>query len=362
MINDRVLIVAPYRYQINKGGPSGFIAHNLAGKYSPYYVLDKDLNNPSKFKWRLYKLRRILWSLTHKLIDRDIDFFASKMDLKQYKFLYFHDVEILYRAKHLISNNQVVILQSHSPQLPSEEAEESGASEKYIEDVKKYENYAFERADIVVFPNEGCVPLYKDVLHENQKIEFILSGAKKTYNDSDVVNYKEQLPKDKINLMYIGRRNQVKVFDIVIKAFKETYKIRQDVHLILVGGGNQVQEEGITDVGFSSNPIGWYKSVDYLINANRKSYFDLSILEAISTGVPIIMANNYGHTWFENKSDLLIPYDSSNYNNLVNILLGPLEKRNELRKDNIELYDSMLSDEKYLERFESFVKSLIKSS
>lgn len=52
---------------------------------------------------------------------------------------------------------------------------------------------------------------------------------------------------------------------------------------------------------------------------------NLSIIEALSTGVPIIMSNNYGHKYYENKNPLIHTYDALNPNELKKILLGDLQ-------------------------------------
>lgn len=224
--------------------------------------------------------------------------------------------------------------------------------------MKKAEKNAFERADIVVFPNEGCVPLYKEVITANNDIKFILSGAQKGYSKGDIPS-ENIIKSDKINLMYIGRRNEIKGFDIVLNTYREVYQQRKDLNLIIIGKGEKISEDGICDIGFSNNPIGWYNSVDYLINANRQSYFDLSIIEALSTGVPIIMSDNYGHKYYENKSPLIHTYDAQNCDGLKKILLGDLQKRDFSQKYNQDFYLNNLTDEHYHKRFKEFALSLI---
>lgn len=44
----------------------------------------------------------------------------------------------------------------------------------------------------------------------------------------------------KINLMFIGRRNKIKGFDILINTFNEISQYRDDLNLILIGSGEKV--------------------------------------------------------------------------------------------------------------------------
>ncbi len=367
MIEDKILIVFPHEININNGGPSGFIAHNLLDKPREYFVLSQDIlkTEISKITKRLdYIVKRALFLLKNK--DEDIKklktsffykYYSEKIDMKNYKFLYFHETVHLERFRKYICGNQVVILQSHSPELPSAEYRKWAPSEtEEIAFREKAEKEAFKRADIVVFPNEGCKEIYNDLLTDKNRIEYVLSGSKNGYSKEGGIH---SLPEEEINLMYIGRRNEIKGFDIVLEAFRKARKRRKDINLIIVGNGEKIQEEGIIDIGFSTNPIKWYNSVDYLINANRQSYFDLSVIEALSTGVPIIMSNNFGHRYYEEKSSLIVTYDVNKTDMLYEILMGNLKKRNFMNSENRDLYDSYLSDTCYYERFKDFVKKII---
>lgn len=352
MIKDKILIFAPYKYDINAGGPSGFIAHNLVNKPNDFFVLSHNISDSF-----LERLQRKIYSIISK--DEYFSFYYRMLNAHKYKFIYFHDCVCLQHCLKWIPKNQVVILQSHSPELPSQEYQSAFPEKRdYINFLKKAEKNAFERADIVIFPNEGCIPLYKEVITPNNEIKFILSGAQKGYSKGDIPS-ENIIKSDKINLMYIGRRNEIKGFDIVLNIYREVYQQRKDLNLIIIGKGEKISEDGICDVGFSNNPIGWYNSVDYLINANRQSYFDLSIIEALSTGVPIIMSDNYGHKYYENKSPLIHTYDTQNLDGLKKILLGDLPKRDFSQKDNQNFYLNYLTDEHYYKRFKEFCFSLI---
>ena len=371
MIKDKVFIFAPYSYSINNGGYSGFIAHNLIDKPRDNFLISGDVldfNKKNFIKKIIHSIGKRIYTLQGKRrSDFAENYYFKKVKAKNYKFLFFHEVYSLYQCRNLISDDQVVILQSHAPELPSEEYLKiyEAPSEEILnnyEIVKAAEKYSFQRANIVVLPTPGCVDIYAKLLNPISKIKFILSGAK-SKNGYKNLEKKEEInhivDQDKINLMYIGRRNSIKGFDIVLDSFRKVRKIRKDINLILVGSGDKIYEEGIIDIGFSSNPIFWYNSVDYLINANRQSYFDLSIIEALSTGVPIIMSNNFGHHYYENKSPLIHTFDVTEKDSLFNILNGNLNKRDMTNRSNIELYQEQLTDSCYFQRFNEFCLELI---
>ncbi|STZ08827.1 glycosyltransferase, GG-Bacteroidales peptide system [Moraxella caprae] len=362
MINNKILIFFPRALDINAGGPAGFLAHNLIDKPRDCFSLSNDLCSlQNSLQKNLYRIKRELDKILASQFNKEeyqARYIFKKIKADQYQYIYFHEDIDFYHVKDLIGANQTVIFQPHCPELHSAEflSHNPNDSTKY-ELIKKAEKAVFERADVVVFPNVDCKPIYQELYTDRNKFYYILSGAKRNYNGQNLS--KKTLPKDKINLMYIGRRNQVKGFDIVLESFRKAYKKNPKLHLILVGNGNKIEEEGITDIGFSKEPINWYYSVDYLVNANRQSYFDLSIIEALSTGVPIIMSDNFGHSYYQNKSSLITTFDVNQSDSLVEILSNLSQKRNYDNLANIELYENYLTDGHYHQRLVNFHHDLI---
>jgi len=350
MITDRVLIFAPYPYNINGGGPSGFIAHNLLDKPRNLFSLPIDIVKEDRFR---VALNKIIYKVRFHKYD-DVDFLFRECGADNFKYIYFHDCLSLYQCSHLIKNNQVVVLQSHCPELPSEEFKvlynEPIITAKYV----NAERYAFERADILVFPNEYAVDIYSDLIKDYTKIKYILSGAK------DMVDPRiYPLDQSKINILFVGRRNSIKGFDYLINTFKSVLLKRDDINLILVGSGKLYSGRNIFDVGQSNSPQNWFNSVDYVVNTNLQSYFDLSVIEALATGVPLILSNNYGHYYYEGKSKDISTFEVQKLNGLESILLGNLMKRDYRDSTNRNLYLDNLTDIAYFERFEQFCKSII---
>lgn len=362
MITDKVLVFFTGEININAGGPAGFLAQNLMDKPRDFFVFSGDCALPkmSLTEKLTFSIKKKFYSLLKKKQQFIQQYLCARhyhnCNAQNYRYLYFHDCETLYGSKDLIQANQIVILQSHSPELPSVEyIASAGKGEKY-ELIKRAEKFAFKRANIVVFPNEGCIDLYKDVIKKSTDIRFLLSGAKCAESNQEVEH--SSISKEKINLLYIGRRNKIKGFDIALSAFKQAYKTNKNINLVVVGNGDKIEEEGVIDVGFQRFPHNWYNSVDYVINANRQSYFDLSVIEAISTGVPIIMAENYGHKWFKNKSNSITMFDGS-VESLASLLKsGLLNKRDYTDKSNIQLYKKHLTDALYYARFKTFFEEI----
>lgn len=351
MIRDKILVFVPYEnISINNGGPPGFIAHNYLNKSRDFFDLSSDLIERHRYS---LKIKRFLKA---HLFRKRVNFarlIFNVVGAKSYKYIYFHDCFSFESCRDLISSNQVVIFQSHSPELPSQELVGLGSSDSQIDFARKAEVNSFNRADIIVFPNEGCVGLYDELNLEKSRIQYILSGCQAA---KDLRAY--PLDNNRINFLYIGRRNFIKGFDIVLDSFLKALKIRKDLNLLLIGGGEVVREPNIYDVGFSNTPTNWYNSVDYVINANRQSYFDLSVLEALSTNSKLILSTNFGHQYYENKSEDIIAFNSNNSQELVDIIIKSQKgKTNSL--SNLNLFYNELSDIKYFERFLAFSNSIL---
>ena len=370
MITDRILFFSNYPLNNTDGGPSGVLAQNLVGYESEFY----QINNPDVKSTLLSKItRKIHNSFANKRIkDAGLDklntfkewtissqkIFINNL-VHRYKFIHFHDVCTMKACLPLIKPSQVVLLQSYCPELPSLEiASQPDFSQSDIEWTKEAEGDAFKRANILIFPNQYAANIYTPLISPKSQIFYLPYGAKKV---RDLRQYPLNSP---INLLYIGRRNQIKGFDLTIESFKEVYKSRKDINLILVGKGEKVNEEGVFDVGFSSTPHHWINSCDYLLNCNRQSYWDLIILETLSIGTPIIMAPNFGHKQFiEDNSEGIINIGEPTVENLTNILSSPLIKKKEYNQEamrqNRFLYENKYSDSIYRERLENLMQHII---
>lgn len=350
---DKILIFTPYLINKNMGGPSGFLAHNLLDKPRDLFCFINDLF-PLKFQQR-FSFERIIRKLTEIEKLNDVEKTFSSIDASTYKYIYFHDCLTLFRCIKLINKNQIVILQSHSPELPSEEFLAEKNDFEMYNYVRKAEVASFNRADILVFPTKGASEIYQSLITDYSKVKYLLSGASREINLT-------QYPVDstKINFLFIGRRNTIKGFDFLMKIFSNK-KLRKDCNLILLGKKYKNFEcpQHIYDVGYSSQPMNWANSVDYIINTNKQSYFDLSIIESLSIGARILMTNNFGHSYFQNISNDILTFEYGNVEFVVD-LINSLVKTNQNQKSisNINLFENELSDWCYYNRLKIFIDEI----
>lgn len=367
----KCLIFNNYRLSTRDGGPSGFLAQNIKGNQNELYHLG-GIHPFHPTRGILGRIRNRLRGDNLKtgsiqslpdgsafidwLRQARLNFLGE--NTSAFSVVWFHDVLNLYACSDLIGEHQTVILQPHTPQLASEEEAANGRSIDEVRWVQDAERASFNRADYVVLPNAGAKSIYTSLFREDQKFKYIASGCQKP-------PFRFQIPLDSnlIFYLFIGRRNLIKGFDIVLEAFKEVYESDKNVRLILVGEGEVIEHAGIIDIGFSSEPGSWLRSCDYMINANRQSYFDLSFMEAVSLGTPILYSQTGGHSFlgFENPSGL-VPWGQPSVANLVKAL----NKNKVKRINNIEaclrseeIFQRTLSSCMYRTRVDEFLKELL---
>ena len=284
----------------------------------------------------------------------------KNVNASYYPKIVFFDVFQLTACLPLIPKNQVVILNPVTPELASSETafQKDNFTEDDIIWSKKAEAIAFERADILIFANEGAKKINQSLINNKSKIYYLHHGALQITEDRII-----PLDESNINLLYIGRRIPIKGFDIILDAFKQANLINSNINLILLGNGQRINGKNIYDLGFSSTPHLWIKSVDYVINCNRQSYFDLSVLETLSVGTPLLMSATLGHELYKNfTSEGIIDIGEPTVENLKKILISKNLKK---KKDNciavnsnISLFNQYFTRERSIMQFENFLKEL----
>lgn len=109
------------------------------------------------------------------------------------------------------------------------------------------------------------------------------------------------ISKDKTVGIFIGRLGREKSIDFVLKALAEYLKNDDRFHLIIVGGGPSETElkELTTELGIDnmvsfigkvdhSETINYYAASDVFITASLTEMMSISMLEAMSMGLPVI--------------------------------------------------------------------------
>lgn len=119
----------------------------------------------------------------------------------------------------------------------------------------------------------------------------------------------------------LGRLSMRKGTDLVVQAFKEEFKTEKDVALILKSSDAIVPFEGISNMKSKARDeritiigevlshekkLELYKMMDCFVFPSRGEGFGLPPMEAMATGLPVIMTNWAGLSEYGNKEDTML--------------------------------------------------------
>ena len=264
--------------------------------------------------------------------------------LDDYDVVHFHSTLTMYKTKDLLDEyNGVVILTSHSPKILSKEIAEDYTRKKDYERHKAeydklvaIDNYAFNRADRIIFPcKESEEPYYhtwKDYkkIHETNKNKYIyiptgISSVDTGNFSRKKIREKYGIPDNKFVVCYIGRHNKVKGYDqlkdIASKVLKNS---NIEAHFLIAGKEaplTGLKNKNWTEAGWINNPNELIFAADAFVLPNQETYFDLILLQAMSIGKPIILTNTGGNKYFKKfKESGLFFYDYGDINGAANII------------------------------------------
>jgi len=145
--------------------------------------------------------------------------------------------------------------------------------------------------------------------------------------------------KDKKVILFLSRLNWGKGLDILAKAYGIIAKHKNDVHLLIVGDGQEsfkervkkwFRDEGVLDrVVFAGMLTGREKleafsGSDIFVLPSHSENFGMAIVEAMACGLPVVITNTIGihQEITEAKAGLVVPCDVSKLSEAITHLLN----------------------------------------
>ncbi len=346
-------------FNIRAGGPSGYIA-NLKKAISEYsndkrivFISRDDIPQHNKYKlqnaiakiftlfipikkYRKTLRKKIITFLLKRPISIDyleidsIEYedYIKVLDNYNFKTIICHctrDAIFIRNYLNYKRSSAQLLLMSHSPQPPSQEVyhyeklSNNTNADKNFKIWQAIEKKAFDSADIVIFPTKEAMEPYTKVsdyfkeLARTKDIRFIPTGC----NSINIEDISEDIRKKynittKYIISFIGRHTHIKGYDILKEIAQSILETRNDITFVIAGDQTKeflpLHHSQWVELG-RINPANLLKISDLFILPNRETYFDLILLEVLSSGVPIIASNTGGNKSVYETTHALELYD-----------------------------------------------------
>ncbi len=291
--------------------------------------------------------------------------------------IFFHSTFMLYsQRKDLEKYKGRVILTSHSPKVAYREIIEDFISLNDYQEKKclydsaeKFDEYAFKRADYIIFPCPGAEepyyhswPKYAE-LRDEKKIRYIPTGilpveCKKTREE---IRNELSIPQDAIVLSFVGRHNEVKGYDILQSIFSKL----ENVYVVCCGKiGNILppKSDRWIEVGWTTDPYSYVGASDIYMLPNRETYFDIAMLQTLSIGKCSVISNTGGNKEFINTPGVKL-YDSIDEAVLCikHFIDMDTEERNRLENLQRKEFDEKYTIEVFYKKYKETIRNLIEN-
>ena len=386
--NKKLLIYVEERDLKPTGGASGYNYNLSQGlkdiQASNYYYL----NSPTSAKDVMHSLKdtslkRLLFIFfrianVYKILHKKSNF--ARTDLNKFEIVHFHSSKDLYESRSSLEGYQgKVVLTCHQPKPYTFE---------FIEDVitpfeRKYfskfylkmlsmEEYAFNRADYIVFPcPEAEEPYfqkwdkYSKIHADNKdKYRYLLTSKKKSTYKIEKDTYRKSLSIGRTDFVvtFVGRHNSTKGYDVLKKIGKDLS--HSSIQFLIAGKEDPLKgldQPNWHEVGWTNDPGSVINASDLFILPNKSTYFDLVLLEVLSLGKIVLASRTGGNKFFERiEAHGVILFDdvAEAEAKISEIQSMSDNQRIELGKANYELYEKYFSNSVFAHNYVNLINSL----
>lgn len=203
--------------------------------------------------------------------------------------------------------------------------------------MRQIRRQAILRADHVICVSDNTRKDILNLLHiAENKISVIHHGHsfdKNTKNKSFLIR--------KPYLLYIGQRDGYKNFDLLLRAFAGSSKLKKEFSLFCFGGGvfRSVEQKRIAELGLSlqdviqvsgddANLAGFYKNAAAFVYPSLYEGFGIPLLEAMALACPVICANASSFPEVVgNAAELFDPLDEENLRKTIERVVFSIEHK-----------------------------------
>lgn len=329
----KVLIHFPEDKLAPKGGPAGYL-YNLRLGLEEVGAKGFDFLPPAGSTYEENKMLRNLVPARvrdlrrlHNLLGLPSKEAPAPVDYSQYAAVHFHSTEDLYlHRRALEAYSGKVVLTSHSPCVYHEELisrlnpKDAKRKAEELRRLEVIDEYAFRRADFVIFPCEEAEEPYFNTwagyreVRDSEKMRYVPTGIVPACakDDCGTVRQRYGIPRDAFVVCYVGRHSQIKGYDVLKTAAKELLA-GEDVWFLVAGREGPLYRPDHprwVEAGWTDDPHSLMAASDVFVLPNRETFFDLIMLEVLSLGQVVVASRTGGNRYFERfASDGILLYD-----------------------------------------------------
>lgn len=306
------------------------------------------------------------------------------MNLNGYDVIHFHSTISLYKYRRDLETYQgKVILTTHSPipqyqeiyaELPTQW--EKKVYKQFYATLDQIDEYAFNRADYVIFPCEEAEGSYlknwkkykeiHDKLKNQGKLVYIPTGIepKKVIRDRKTICNDYAISQNKFIVSYAGRHNQVKGYDLLQQIAQKSWDKGECFQFLICGKESPIHglnNANWKEIGWTTDSQSVIAASDVFVLPNRETYFDIIMLEVLSCGKIVVASRTGGNKYFERidaKGIFLYDTVDEAVELLKKISEMSIEERNVLEAGNKELFNDIFTTDKYVDQYRSFLRNI----
>ena len=345
-MNEKELILIYYsneKYPIN--GP-GAVVKNMKKSLKKMKIKFIDYPICSEKKADIIKLIIFLIKSKNKIINVHqsgnkipiIVYLISKINKKNEYYFTTHGCRTLEKDKISFSNKilEKILLNNFENIIC--------VSEMYMNDIKR----KFKTKGNLYFVNNAYIKINENFINkerlDGKNITFLLSGGikrnKGVFESANLIKYiKNKFPEKNIILYILG--------SVVEEDFKEL----SDFIKI-----NDLNENIIYKGVISDRKVLYkeYSSVNFILSLSHYDTFNVSVVESLSVGTPVIVSNNTGAFTFAKKCGIIIDLNEFFYDKIFDYINLRVNNNSLYENDKLNCYESI----KYLNWDESVKKYL----
>lgn len=366
----------------NQGGPSGYLYNliegmNCLGEQVKLFsicqpqssIKDRKISIflKTSFNPIIVEICNILYIIKKGLLSRK----NVNKEIHNYRIIHVHSCEDVFFLRKFIKYKGNIILTSHRPEPLYQERIEK-LKIKYntkwrfpLLHILMYymEIFGYKESKAFIFPCEQTFITYKEFpgfakYSINKPIEYVYTGVKKSQPTITKEDYRNMISinDDDKMISFIGRHNYIKGYDLLVLLSE---KFEKDNIKVVCAGSNDLLSAPNSpiwiELGHINDPYNLINASDIVVIPNRKTYFDLIIIEALSLGKIVVTSDTGGNLDISKHTRGLRLFKSGDAESLYKVITEIFELKEEekeiLKNENLKFYNEFCTLEKFAENY-----------